>query len=162
MTFKTRWLTDIIPSSVFAAVFYFLQEAIQGLVVSPKSFTADCENVLYDVAQPAIALCAGLACLLYKRRLKAGQTGVKRLALAYAWSWLALFGFIARMAVYVLRFSPCSALYSPGPVRHMLGVGAYLLGGALLLIESSIWAIPCALLLWGYAPYVKRLEEIIT
>ena len=161
MTFKLRWLTDIISSLVFAAAFYFLQEAIQDLIVSPKSFTAACENVLYDVAQPAIALCAGLACWLYKRRLKAHQAGFKKFAWAYVWSWVALLGFVARMAVYVLRFSPCSALYSPGPVRHMLGIGAYLIGGAILLIESSIWAIPCALLLWGYVPYVRRIEEII-
>jgi len=158
--FTVRYLTDIILSLAFGAVFYLFQEALQSLIVSQGSSTTRCENVLYDVAQPIIAICAGLACWLYKRRLAAYQTGLKRVACAYAWSWLALLGFVVRMVVYVLQFSPCSALYSPGPVRHMLGVGAYLIGGAILVIESSAWAIPCALFLWWYVLSVQRLESL--
>jgi len=139
-------------------MFFLLQEALQNVIISPGSATARCENILYHVAQPIIAACAGLACWLYRRRLKAHQGGMKRLAWAYAWSWLALLGYVARMAVYVLRFSPCSALYSPGPARHLLGVEAYLIGGATLLIESSAWAIPCALSLWFYVRCLERLE----
>ena len=155
---RASWPTDILIALIFGAVFYFLQEALQSLIVSPESSTARCENVLYDVAQPIIAGCAGLACWLYKRHLKAQQSQLKRIAWAYTWSWLALLGFAVRMAVYVLQFSPCSALYSPGPVRYMLGVEAYLIGGAILVIESSAWAIPCALFLWGYASIVSSPE----
>lgn len=152
-----RWLPDAIIALIFGALFYCLQEALQGLITSWESSTARCENVLYDVAQPVIAICAGLACWLYRRRLEPHQTGLRRIAWAYAWSWLALLGFVVRMAVYVLQLAPCSALYSPGPVRHMLGVAAYLIGGTALVIESSVWAVPCGLFLWGYVLSVQRL-----
>jgi hypothetical protein len=143
----------------FGVIFFFFQELLQTIIIPPTHWLARCRSVLYDVGQAANMIAATLACSLFwwRARKKEAKTILGVLWNAYICSWIGFLAYVARMPWYVIHFSPCSALYSPGPARHMMGSLAYLIGGFELLIEASLWALACAALLYGYSGLIKKI-----
>ena len=142
----------------FGLGFFFFQELLQTIIIPPTHWLARCRNVLYDVGQAASMLAATLACGLFwwSADKNKAKTILGALWNAYACSWIGFLAYVARMSWYVIHFSPCSALYSPGSAKHLMGLLAYLIGGLELLIEASLWAFACAILLYGYSVLIKK------
>lgn len=146
----------LVLATGFGVIFFFFQELLQTILISPTHWLAKCRNVLYDVGQVANMIAATLACGLFWWRARKAKSIPGSLWNAYACSWIGFLAYVARMSWYVIHFYPCSALYSPGPAKHMMGALAYLVGGIGLLIEASLWASVCAVLLYGYSALIKK------
>lgn len=122
------------------------------MVLSGTGSSSRCWHLIYDVGQISGALAATLAFHVFRcSKGQAAASAMRRLWNDYVASWLSFLLYVGSMALYVLNASPCSAVYSPGHARHPFGAFAYVLGGVQLLVESSLLALPCALLLYVYS-----------
>jgi hypothetical protein len=136
---------QIMVSLLFAAFIYLVHKTVLSANINLDNSLSRCECILDDVSRPMIAICSGAACLLLFRNREKKRSLIKSLLVAYLCSWVCMLGYVIRMAYYIWRHLPCSALYSPGPgFLHSI-----IFGGPLvlmeLIIESSLWAFVCAI-----------------
>lgn len=94
-----------------------------------------CSNFLYDSDQPILALSAAVAflcCFFVGGKILSLRYSAKIIGLC----WLSFQIYTVWTAWHLLLRTPCTALYSPGPV-FIIGIFVVII---VLLIESSIWA----------------------
>jgi hypothetical protein len=158
-----RAVTYLIISIFFGGFYFWFQEIIQFFIIPSGHYTERCSNLLFDRAQWVNSLCAGLACFFYIRKFIKMKGHVRIFLTPYFCSWKSFLGYFIFMALYVLFRSECSALYSPGPIRFMMPILAYMLGAIVLLFELSLWALPCAIFLAILVPLsisIMKTEDI--
>ncbi len=139
-----RIFLKTVAASLFGAAFWLFQEAVQAGAAAMLYGCGDgcerCANILYDRAQIICAVSAALAALCWSHLKVSGFKGIIKTLFV---CWLSFQTFSIWTAWHLLQRSPCTALYSPGPV----GSAGYLVVGMALLFQSLYWALMCALAL---------------
>jgi len=162
---KSNIRTDLLPNRFFillltiisGLIFYYFQDLIQSAITSADNGTVRCRNILYDRGQPIRAICAGLACFLYARKISSARGYNKRLFVdAFLYSGLSFFFYFVWLSKYIITRSECSALYSPGPI----GILGFPIVGIVLLFEWSLWALACSIMvLLLIRPFFDKSEN---
>jgi hypothetical protein len=139
-----HFFLKIIAAAVFGAAFWLFQEAVQARAATMLYGCGDgcerCANILYDRAQIICAVSAALAALWWSHLKVSGFKGIIKTLLVCGLSFQT---FSIWTAWHLSQRSPCTALYSPGPI----GSAGYVVVGLVLLFQSLYWAIMCALAL---------------
>lgn len=134
----------VAAAGVFAAAFLAFTEIGRGSLAAFTGGRSDCcercRAYLFDTAQPVLAICAAISFFIYSF-LESKTAGVKYFAKTIGVCWVSFQVYTAWTAWHLLMRTPCTALYSPGP---LLIVGVFFVV-AVLLIESTVWAALCAL-----------------
>jgi hypothetical protein len=137
-----RVLPKIIAAAVFGAVFWLLTALGQPQLTTFTGGSGCCQrcsDFLYHSAQPVLVICAmgAFFCqslvMVSDRRLR---SFVKKAAIC----WLCFQGFSLWTAWHLLHRTPCTALYSPGPI-FLIGAIVVVV---VLLIESTVWSLICS------------------
>jgi len=137
--------TRAIAACLFGAAFWLMTVIGQGQL---SSFTGGsdccqrCTDFLYHSAQPILTFCAAAA-FFCQSFIPTTAGRAKRLALKGVVCWLCFQVFSVWTAWHLLHRTPCTALYSPGPV-FLIGAAVVLV---VLLIESTVWMLICGLMI---------------
>lgn len=144
---------QIAAGSLFAGVFYGLQEIVQPFLAGWSSgFCCErCSNILYDQAQPIYAVCAGIAFLSVSSiQLNGWKSVFKTMFIGFL-----CFQFDTALTLLsAMRGAECSALIFP----RGLPVAA---GAIFLLIEGCLWSLLCAvpILIFKFVLSKRNLSE---
>jgi len=141
----TKWLVRIIATPVFGVAFWsvtVLGQANLTAFTGGSDCCQRCTDFLYHSAQPVLVICAMAAffcqslVVVRDRRL---MSFVKKGAIC----WLCFQGFSFWTAWHLLHRTPCTALYSPGPI-FLIGAIVVVV---VLFIESSVWSLICSVMI---------------
>jgi hypothetical protein len=143
---------------LLGAVFFVLEEIFQSWLATSRFACCDrCSNYLYDRSQPVLALCASVACLFYLRKTMLVVSRIRYLLSTIIFSWISFLGYFLFMGISIFYRTECTALYSPGPgFMHSLVIGGPIVG-IVLLIETTLWALSCMILLLVLGGIVKSV-----
>lgn len=135
-------------SLCFGTLFFALEEFCQSTLVKWDYDCCErCANYLFDRAQPVLAICATLACLLYLWKSAASVSFTQSLRSAIIFSGASFLGYFVFVGANIYLRTECTALYSPGPgFLHSVLIGGPVVA-FVLLIETVFWSSVCVILL---------------
>jgi uncharacterized membrane protein len=157
-----RWTGRLLSAIIFGAAFWLLTElsrdSLSGFT-GGSSCCQRCTDFLYHSAQPVLALCAGAA-FFCQSFISSTRGRLKQIVFKSVVCWLCFQIFSGWTAWHLLHRTPCTALYSPGPI---LPIGAVVVV-VVLLIESTVWMSICALMILPVevVKAMLRRDEAIT
>ena len=141
-------LTRLLICLGFGALFFAIAEICQSTFVSLEYGCCErCSNYLFDRAQPVLALCAAVACVLYVWKCPASVSFRKSLVSAVIFSAAGFLGYFVFTLTSIYLRTECTALYSPGPgFLHSVAIGGPIVA-FVVLVECVFWSSICMLLL---------------
>jgi hypothetical protein len=138
MTMKFRPISlgvSLAASILVGLSFWYFLETIQADMVTWQSSCCErCANIIYDIDQPIIAFCTGLAFFASTFLAVRGWTVIFK-AIAVCWGCFQIYWFMTFWAA--IHYRECTAINYPKGLFPILG-------GISMEIETTVWALACA------------------